>query len=98
MLSNYRNEIEILPLLIGQHINCKFIAQPSAKSVRLTVMSFPFCSTEKVSGHVCPPNQFDLSTFSGHRKPFPMVIFLNVTPGPTAPTLATKHSENCRVS
>ena len=98
MLSNYRNKILIILLSAGQHVNCKFIAQPSDRSVRLTVMSFPFCSTENVSGHVCPPNQFDLSTFSGHRKPFPMVIFLNVTPGPVAPTLATKHSENCRVS
>ena len=100
MLSNCPNETQIV-LLFVQHINCKFIAQPSDKSVRFAVTSFPFCSTENVSGHVCPPNQFDLSTDSGHSKLFPnskllpIVIVLDVTPGPTAPISATKHSEKC---
>ena len=58
-------------------------------------MSFPICSTENVSSHVCPPNQFDLSTDSGHCKPLPIVMALDVTPAPTAPTSATKHSKNC---
>ena len=92
--SGYQDMIEII-LFFGQHINCKSIVQPSVESVLVTLIAFPFWTTENLSGHSCPPNQFNLSTDSGHCKPFPIVIVLDFIPDPT---LATKHSKNRWVS
>ena len=74
-------------LLVGQHLNFRYIAQytPSSYiflSVRVTVTCVPFCSIANVSpqsDHSASTSQLFLSTIAGHLTPSAILIVLGLT-------------------